>query len=588
MDTHLSQFYDTNHVPSATELLEFEKLLAPHNARLSQLEKDLEEAEAKVARLKKEREDVLRVIKPLKSLSSLIRRFPREIMELIFEHSVTATATGRLNLSICHAPLVLLRVCKQWREITLTTPQLWASVELPTLPHLCNFFGTAVNPKQQQRVALCLDQFDRWLELSESYPLSINLRGPSLDVGGIILKSFASKIAIHSRRWESIDLDISQWYPIPFADIVAEALPILKYARLHTYSFPFNAGDSPNYFGFLAAPNLKGLQIQVSRSCHGISKMPVNWTNLTHLSLDGSYLYIQDISLQNQQLTATEVLPVLNKCRNLRILSLLLISTREPLPESEAQVTLSKLEALNVAGCRLQTHHLLQSIETPRIRQVHYQPFHTSTLPAEELPFSPAPPLTSFLERYGYRTEVLSISLPTVLREDLQSWLECTPALKQLTLGDQFQFAPLLPPVLSVSSDHESGFDDSSIELLTPNQDHPYLCPNLKIFRCSIKPRISVDNILAFLEARTDPLLVGSGGIIEEVSIHELPYDSPFGDSTDAEDGRFKSIREAGVRLSFQKSYYYQSNLEVPDMQGPWETSVPGFGPGYGVDFKLF
>ena len=49
MDTHLSQFYGTNHVPTDAELLEIEKLLEPYNSRLSQLKKDLEEAEAKVA-----------------------------------------------------------------------------------------------------------------------------------------------------------------------------------------------------------------------------------------------------------------------------------------------------------------------------------------------------------------------------------------------------------------------------------------------------------------------------------------------------------------------------------------------------------
>ncbi|RXW14490.1 hypothetical protein EST38_g11366 [Candolleomyces aberdarensis] len=592
MDIHLSHFYGTNHVPSDAELLEIEKLLAPHNARLSRLEKDLEEAEAKVARLKKEKEDVLRVIKPLKSLSSLIRRFPREVMELIFKHSVPPTAATSPNLSIFHAPLVLLRVCKLWREIALTTPQLWALVELTTPPHLCDIYGgNASGAKQQQRLALYLEQLDQQLELSESYPLSIV--APPGTGGGTIIRSLSSKVAIHSRRWEFIDFDASEWRPHPFADIVPEDLPSLKYARLHAYSSlsntdPFNTGDNLSFLGILAAPNLKGLQIQVSRSCNGISKMPVNWTNLTHLSLDGSYMYTHDLSLQNQQL-ATEMLPVLNKCQNLRILSLLLISTHDSLsmPEPEAQVTLSKLEALNVAGCRLQIHHLLQSIETPRIRQIHYQPFHTSTLPAEELPFSLAPPLLSFLERYGNRTEVLSVNLPTVSREDLRSWLECTPALKQLTLGEEFQFAPPPPLRTSVSADHETGLDDSSIGLLTPKQDHPYLCPNLKIFRCSIKTRISVDTMLAFLKARTDPLLVGSGGIIEEVSVHKLQYDSPFGDSTDAEDEKFESIREAGVRLSFKKPFYYQSNPDT-DMYWPLDSSLLGFGPGYGVDLRLF
>ncbi|RXW22079.1 hypothetical protein EST38_g3765 [Candolleomyces aberdarensis] len=584
MDTHLSQFYGTNHVPSDTELLEIENLLAPQNARLVQLEKDLEEAEAKVTRLRREREDVLQVIKPLKSLSSLIRRFPREVMELIFVHSVLAKAPGRPTFSICHPPLVLLRVCKLWREITLTTPQLWASVELTIPSHLCNSFGNAPDSKQQQRVALFIDQFDQWLKRSESYPLSLIVRGSPLD-GGIIMQSLASKLALHSCRWESIDFDISQCGT--FSDIVAESLPTLKHARLSAYSFPFGTHDKPRFLGILAAPNLEGLQIQVTRSSPGFSKMPINWTNLTRLLLDGIYMYRQDVSSQDEQLTATEILHVLEKCRSLRILSLLLISTHNRLPEPEPQVALSNLEALNVTGCRMQIHHLLRSITTPRIREMHYQPFFKSSLPDEPPPFSPALPLTSFLQRYGNQTVVLSVNLPTASKEELRSWLECTPALKQLTLGQELQFAPP-PPVLSIPSNFENPFDDSCIGLLIPKRDHPHLCPNLKIFRCSIKARISGDAILAFLKARTNPLLVGRGGIIEEVSIHQLPYDAPFGASTDAEDERLKSIREAGVRLSFKKTFYYQSNPVPTIVHGPHGTTIPGFGPGYGVDFKLF
>ncbi|RXW22082.1 hypothetical protein EST38_g3774 [Candolleomyces aberdarensis] len=584
MDTHLSQFYGTDHVPSETGLLEIEKV-APHNARMVRLEKDLQEAEAKIARLRKEKEDVLRMIKPLKSLSSLIRRFPREIMELIFIHSMSTTAPERPNLSICHAPLALLRVCKLWREIALTTPQLWASVELTIPAHLRHSFGNAPDAKKQQRVASFLDLFDRWLERSESYPLSIIVRRYHRD-DGTTVRSLASKLATHSRRWESIDYDISLVPHNPFADIAAESLPSLKYARLSAYSFPFGRHNEPRFLGILSAPNLKGLQIQVSHSSHGISKMPVNWTNLTHLFLDGDYTR-RRISSQDDQLTAidSKMLAVLEKCQNLRICSLLLHFTGNLLPEPEPQVTLPKLEALNVTGCRLQIHHLLQSITTPRIREIHYQPFFPSSLPNEAPPFSPALPLTSFLQRYGNRTEVLTVNLPTVPREDLQSWLECTPILKQLTLGEEFQFAPP-PPVISSSTSFETPFEDPCIDFLTPKQDQPYLCPNLKIFRCSMKAHIPVDTILAFLKAKTDRLLVGNGGIIEEVSIHQLAYDFPFGNSTDAEDERVKSIREAGVRLSFKKSVDYPSNPAPTIINGPPSASM--LGPGYGVDFKLF
>ncbi|KAJ2924856.1 hypothetical protein H1R20_g12238, partial [Candolleomyces eurysporus] len=581
-------FYGTNHVPSDTELLEIEKLLAPHNARLSQLQKDLEQAEAKIARLKKEQEDILKVIKPLKSLSSLIRRFPREVMELIFTYSIPAPAPGTFTYDVCHGPLVLLRVCKMWRDIALNTPQLWTSV-VPMAPfHLLHSHGTTSDAK---RAALALEQLDQWLGRSKNYPLSISLYGPSPSTvrwdRGHTMRDLASTLLTHSRRWESVNFDAPRWQPVHFIDVVAESLPALKRLRLSASYLLLAYQQRVHFNGLLTAPNLKELQIEAPRLYFPLSKLPVNWTNLTHLYLGGGDKFRLDRSSQDSQLTAPEMLPIIKQCQKLRILSLLLISAPNPLPESETQITLSNLEALNVTGCRSQIHYLLRSIMTPRIREIHYQPFFP---PVQVSPFTLTLPLTSFLQRYGNPTEVLSFNLPSVSREDLQSWLECTPALKQLNLGQEFQIAPPPPPLTSSALlDFECAFDDSCISLLTPKQDQPYFCPNLKIFRCSMKPRVSGDAILAFLAARTDPLLVGDGGIIEEVSIHDLPYDSPLGDWTEAEEERLKPIREAGVRLSFMKTFYYQSKL-APALasEPPPGTCVSGFGTGYGVDFNLF
>jgi hypothetical protein len=74
-------------------------------------------------------------------------------MELVFMYSIPATGLGKSPSSICHPPLVLLRVCKMWREIALTTPQLWTSVE-PEIPaHLLHSSESGPDIKKQQREA---------------------------------------------------------------------------------------------------------------------------------------------------------------------------------------------------------------------------------------------------------------------------------------------------------------------------------------------------------------------------------------------------------------------------------------------------
>ncbi|KAJ2935076.1 hypothetical protein H1R20_g2072, partial [Candolleomyces eurysporus] len=286
--------------------------------------------------------------------------------------------------------------------------------------------------------------------------------------------------------------------------------------------------------------------------------MPINWTNLTRLSFEHNHIY-PPYQPSREDVTAPEMLPILKICRNLRILSLFMSSssTLNPLPaEPGTQITMPSLRALNISGCRSQIHFLLQSIETARIQEVQYQPSSTtfSPLAPPETPpaLQPADPLTSFLRRYGHQMKVLSANLPSVSKADFGSWLECTPALKQLTLGHQIQFGP---PRSMFSTDdeelEESGLDDSCIEMLTPNQDQPYLCPDLKIFRCTVKSRVSGDTILSFLKART--FGANSRSRIEEVAMHELPYDNPFGEITDEEDERLKPIRDAGGTTFFQE-----------------------------------
>ncbi|RXW22097.1 hypothetical protein EST38_g3766 [Candolleomyces aberdarensis] len=502
MNTHLSQFYGTNHVPSDAELFEIEQLLAPHKARLLQLEMDLEEAETKIARLKKEREYVLRVMKPLKALSSLA----------YLQHMLCAVGLAE-GLQIMEGNCVdYTQVVdldgSRYSHSPTSSLERQKAAKLTTVPRACR-------------------------------PMAGTVRK---------LPPFHCHFDPESN---------------PFMYIDPESLPILKHVRFSATSYPFDNQNRLNFQGFLSAPNLKTLHIQGSHLYRTISVLPVNWTNLTLLSIEGPIGAL----FQPERLMVLEILSILWKCRKLRIFSLLLEPTlgHNQVLEPQSQITLPDLEALNVTGCRLQIHYLLQSIKAPRLREIHYQPYFK---PARTRVIATALPLSSFLQQYGHQIEVLSFNFPSISKENVGSWLECTPALKQLTLGHGFQFAP--PPPRLAMEVEDRPFDDSCIALLTPKQDQPYLCPNLKIFRSSIQSLISAEALLAFLNARIDPLLVGS--IIEEVSIHQLPYDAPFAEPTDAEDERLTPIREAGVRLSFKKMYYYHPNTEPPQGAGPTGT----------------
>ncbi|KAJ7623479.1 hypothetical protein FB45DRAFT_709528, partial [Roridomyces roridus] len=53
---------------------------------------------------------------------------PPEITALIFVHCLPEDEFIKPDL--LEAPLVLLRICEQWREIAMTTPALWSSLSI--------------------------------------------------------------------------------------------------------------------------------------------------------------------------------------------------------------------------------------------------------------------------------------------------------------------------------------------------------------------------------------------------------------------------------------------------------------------------
>ncbi|KAJ7649923.1 hypothetical protein FB45DRAFT_730999, partial [Roridomyces roridus] len=108
------------------------------------------EAQIEQICLKIERQkDVLRKLESSKSLLQQqlnalrdpIARLPVEIASEIFLECIpppspSDNARGYPRPQAHHAPLMLLNICRSWTEIALSTPALWASVDivLPRTP----------------------------------------------------------------------------------------------------------------------------------------------------------------------------------------------------------------------------------------------------------------------------------------------------------------------------------------------------------------------------------------------------------------------------------------------------------------------
>ncbi|RXW23676.1 hypothetical protein EST38_g2169 [Candolleomyces aberdarensis] len=606
MASRFTLLSETNHIPSESELLEIEQLLAPDESKLAHLDLDLKEAEARVTKLKQERKAILTRVQPLRAITSLIRRFPQEILERIFTHS--RPADGYSTLSPADCPLILLRVCRRWREIAINTPQLWSSFEVTIPIHLCYVPSSPPNPKHQLRVASFLGEVDRWLERSANHPLCIREPGgPSTSSAANtdhIMSEISTKLVTRSSRWKSVDFE-----PFPFvlekmAHLGTTPPPILTNLRLASYIYPVidhaDQIDGQWYFqcsGLLTAPNLKSLHLRNHQGQdypYNFTQLPVSWSNLTSLSLGtmASYFFRFTFHQDTPLSMWVDILPIFQQCTNLRQCSLMLPSDRGDISTPRGGATVPNLQALHLSGCSEAIDRLLEFIDTPRIRELHYQPLH-SKVARPGSPLTPRPPLTldsslvSFLQKHGDQVQVLSFNLPpSTPNEIFRTCLVNTSSLKQLKIGSEFRtqtFQPRPPTpdvTLPLNSENDFIFTDFHLHLLTPNLGPgDYLCPQLEILRSNIKARITEGAVLSFLNAKLEQ---SSGSFsngrskFQELSIEAIQLDGPSSGTSDADgDGPWQAIRDAGVRLYFSKTDYCI----------PTRPSTTSSGLGYGTDF---
>jgi predicted nucleic acid-binding Zn-ribbon protein len=106
----------TNYVPSESELLALKKFLAEPKQELSRLDSEITHLQDRLKGLLDERDKVNVYIETHVALMAPARRLPAETVAEIFMRCLSQPYSTR---SLEEAPLLLTRVCKNWRSISL-------------------------------------------------------------------------------------------------------------------------------------------------------------------------------------------------------------------------------------------------------------------------------------------------------------------------------------------------------------------------------------------------------------------------------------------------------------------------------------
>ncbi|CAK5265892.1 unnamed protein product [Mycena citricolor] len=358
----------TNYCPRDEELDEIRELLVEPSKRLEEIEQQIQKTTKILGQLRAQQASLLAHVEAHKALISPLRRLPVELVEEIF--SACLPVARNCVMSATEAPVILGRVCRSWRTISLTMPRLWSRLHIvePTRPF--NSPYGVFESKLSQR----LEVTKTWLERSGECPLSISLES-NLDHGltppltpsnhtSLNTNLFLEALLPYAARWQNIRLVVPPWALENLSRLTEHDVPILR--RLKIFQRPDHPNSAPQWaiFDLFRAPQLA--EFSISGSSVNPSALPLRWEQLTSLSIIGPAWGVGHIQ------TMSNVLRVLSKCPALQVCKLLVnASDAVELHSTELRARCPALHTMELTcvGAPLQTaDHLLARLSLPVLR----------------------------------------------------------------------------------------------------------------------------------------------------------------------------------------------------------------------------
>ncbi|KAJ6610434.1 hypothetical protein B0H10DRAFT_417444 [Mycena sp. CBHHK59/15] len=204
-----------------------------------------------------------------------ILTLPVEITSQIFIHSLPAEDA---QPSTCNAPLLLLEICRAWRQIAISTPSLWATLNLD----MCELDASFWDVKQFQR---CIYG---WLDRARGNPLFVSLRewvNPD-DERFIVTQGRLEFISRFAHHLQSLKLHVSEDH----LDDISSRLtfPLLRKLSLGLPIALNPEGHSLMVEVFEKAPKLRELHLSGEIKPNLIS---LPWDQLLIFRGDDFYVY---------------------------------------------------------------------------------------------------------------------------------------------------------------------------------------------------------------------------------------------------------------------------------------------------------
>ncbi|KAJ6524689.1 hypothetical protein DFH09DRAFT_1189260 [Mycena vulgaris] len=339
----------TNIVPSDPDCQRIRDFIAGPQREYAELTDEISRMQQLLDELTQKRDALDNFITAHLAMVSPARRLPEDIIRDVF---VACLPSHRNSLIISNeSPLLLCRICSDWRRLALSTPRLWAAVHV-VIPN---------EPKGQVLAGLLKD----WLNRSGVLPLFISMvfsRVCTREYDAVALA--LGLLTSFSRRWGNIQFDFPHYgYFATFANLCPDDVPMLQSIAVHGLGRSFSWGqldDSLSYqfMSFLDTPSLRNLTISCIRELRAL-QLP--WANL-------NVLVVEDVISCDYAIAILRQCPALETCA-------LLISPRVPTTNVQESTSLPRLRFLTISGALKSTAiSLFAILDAPSLRSLTHSP----------------------------------------------------------------------------------------------------------------------------------------------------------------------------------------------------------------------
>lgn len=404
----------TNCAPSDDELHDIRRLLAGLREELSLVADEVRSSGRRAPVPDIRTIELAEYIQGLEALVSPARTLFPELLSEIFIFCLSGWDIGQVSsLHADKAPLVLTQICSGWRNVAISTPQLWSKIAL----HL---YFDDVRPtlwiRMMEKHASALQT---WLERAGNLPLYVRINYTDVthsstryfDDWSPAAANVVSKLVPHRFHWKDIRIEMPSYCLAPIFETQQSPSPLLESLAIMDWMWAQNR-PVPRLSTFKLGETIRLRRCALTIPEFVLESLDFPWVQLRELNIGAR---------DSSGLSLGCALRALQRCPNLKRFMFAVSNGGGRAPDSIVEA--SQLKRLHIRPVTTQASNFLGAVNLPRLRKLIVQNYWNE----QEL-------LSFFARGVHLLEELVFKDAYDDLRDDeLIGYLQYLPSLKRLS-----------------------------------------------------------------------------------------------------------------------------------------------------------